>query len=91
MHRKLLAFNNRIKQTCFLDEFVEQSLSTHKGGWCVEFCHPTMVEHHDTIGIEDGVDPMSNSDDGAILERVAAQRALQQSVRLNVNGSLCSR
>lgn len=47
-----------------------------------------MVEHDDAIGIENGVDPMSDRNDGTILEHTTSQRCLQESIRLDVNGGL---
>lgn len=47
-----------------------------------------MVEHDDAIGIEDGVDPMGDRDDGTILEHATPQRRLQECIRLDVNGGL---
>lgn len=47
-----------------------------------------MVQDHDAIGIEDGVDAMGNRDDRPIFEHGAAQRALEHSVRLDINGRL---
>ena len=47
-----------------------------------------MVEHDDAIGIENGVDPMSNGDYGTILEDTTPQRRLQECVSLYVNRRL---
>jgi len=47
-----------------------------------------MVQDHDPVRVEDGVDAVRDGDDGAILEDAASKRTLDMCVRLDVHRSL---
>jgi len=64
------------KQTRLLYKLVEQTFLIDQLGRAVEFGNLTVIEHYDAIRIEDGVDAMSDGDDGSVLEHVAAQSCL---------------
>jgi hypothetical protein len=82
------ALDNGTKQIRFFYKLVEQTFPLDQLGWGIEFGDLSVVEHHDAVRIEDGIDAMSNGDDGSVLEYVAAQCHLEHGVRFNVNGSL---
>ena len=44
------------------------------------------LQDDDAVAVDDSVDSVRNGDDGAVGEEVAAQRLLQQRVRLDVDG-----
>lgn len=91
MHCSVLrpnALDDGAKQICFLYKLVEQTFPLNQLEWAIEFGNFSVVEYHDTVRIENGVDAMRNRDDGSVLEHVAAQRHLEHSVRFNVNSGL---
>ena len=77
-----------VQQARLLDELVEQAFLLHQRGGAVEFGHGAVIQHHDAVRVQDGVDAVRDRDDGAILEHATPQRGLQQRVRLDVDGGL---
>jgi hypothetical protein len=66
------ALGDGAKQIRFLYKLVEQTFPLDQLGWGIEFGNLSVIENYDAIGIEDGVDAMSNRDDSSVLEHVAA-------------------
>lgn len=52
----------------------------------VELGYLTLVEHDHAVAVKDGVDTVRDCDNGTVGEQVAAQRLLEQRVRLHVHG-----
>lgn len=77
-----------VYQPSLLGKLVEPATSLDQLRRRVEFRHPALVQHDDPIGVDDRVDAVRNRDNGAILEDTAAQGALEQRVRLDVNRGL---
>jgi len=91
MHCSVLrpdAFDDGAKQVRFLYKLVEQTFPLDQLSWAIEFGNLSVIEYHNTVRIKNGVDAMSNGDDGSVLEHVAAQCHLEHGVRFNVNGGL---
>jgi hypothetical protein len=82
------ALNDGAKQIRFPHKLVEQPSPLDQLRRCIEFGNLAVIKYHDPVGIEDGVDAMSNGDNGSVLEHVAAQCHLEHGVRFNVNGGL---
>lgn len=77
-----------VQQPGLLHQFVEQPPSLHQRGRTVTLSHAAMVQDDNAVGIEDGVDPMGDGNDGAVLEDVASQGRLEQRIRLDIDRSL---
>ena len=84
----LLRCDHAVEQTGLPDELIEQSFPSDQFGRRVKLGDTATIEDHDSVGIENGVDSMRNRDDGPVMEHVTPERRLQQSIRLDVNGSL---
>ena len=93
-NRSLLAscwFNRTVtelvQKSGFTHQLVEQAPPVDEGSRGVKFGHSALLENDNPIRIEDSVDPMSDRDDGTIIEDVAAKCCLQQGVCLDVDCS----
>lgn len=80
-----------VNQTSLLSKLVEPATSLDQLRWRVKFRHPTLVEHNDSIRIDDGVDAVRDRNNSAVLEYTAAQGTLEQRVRLHVHRGLSCR
>jgi hypothetical protein len=67
------ALDDGAKQIRFPHKLVEQTFPLDQLGWRIEFGNFSVVEHHYAVRIQDGVDAVSNGDNGSVLEHVAAQ------------------
>lgn len=77
-----------INQTSLLSKFIEPATSLDQLRRSVELRHLTLVQHDDSIGVDDRVDAVRDRNNSAVLEYTAAQGTLEQRVRLHVNRSL---
>lgn len=77
-----------VKQTSLLSKFVEPATSLDQLRRRVEFRHSTLVQHNDSVRVDDRVDAVRDRNNGAVLEYTAAQGTLEQCVRLHVDRSL---
>lgn len=51
---------NRIDQTRLSDKLIEQSLALDQVGWGIKFLHGAMIQHNNTIAVQNGIDAMRN-------------------------------
>lgn len=72
-----------------LHEVVEQTMLLEESSWAVKLDNLTLVQHDNTVAVEDGVETVGDRDDGAVGEEGRPQCALHHGVRLNVHGSGC--
>lgn len=77
-----------VKQARLLDELVKLSATPDQRCWGIEFRHCPSVQNDNPVRVDDRVDPVRDRNDGAVLEDAAAQRALDQCIRLDINRSL---
>lgn len=56
-------------QASLLHQPVENTLLFHKLGRTIKLDDLTLVEHYDTIAVEDGVETMSDGDNGAVRKQ----------------------
>jgi hypothetical protein len=77
-----------VEQASFLSELVEFAAAFDKLCRCVKLSHSPLVQNDDPVGVDDRVDAVRNCDDSPIRKDAAAQGALQECVRLYINGSL---
>lgn len=77
-----------VQQIGFLSELIEFAASLDQLRRRVKLRHAALVQDHDSIGIDDGVDAVRNRNDSAILEGATTQCALEECVCLHIHSGL---
>lgn len=73
-----------IQKISFLHEVIEEPLSLDECCWCVEFSDFAMVQHNDSVGVKNCVDPVGNGYDRSVLENAAPKSGLHSCIGLNI-------
>ena len=61
-----------VQEIRLFDEVIEFATLPEKLGWGIVFCDGTPIQDYNAVRVNDGVDSMGDSNDGAILEDAAA-------------------
>jgi hypothetical protein len=83
------AVSKAVQESGFADQFVEQASSVDELCRSVKFRNLALLQHYDSIRVQNGVDTVRYRDDGTIVEDATPQSGLQHGICFDVNSCGC--
>jgi len=77
---------NPINQPRLFDQLIEQALLLHQHLRRIKLLNLTLLQHHNAIAIQDGINAMRNRNNGPLGKQGTSQGSLQESIGFDVHG-----